>query len=71
MRNLADLPRVSCQLEFSNGHADIASFLAGAVSANWKYDDMFAVVLKAIGESHFFNDVGEVLYDYCTDESWA
>ncbi|ALK96235.1 hypothetical protein AB595_14610 [Massilia sp. WF1] len=71
MRNLTDLPLVSCQIEFLDGHADIASFLAGAVRASWKYEEMFAAVLKAIEESYQFEDVGDVLLDYCTYESWA
>lgn len=70
MRNLNDLPLVSCHLNFSDGHADIASFLDGAVRTSWKYEEMFAVVLKAIEESYQFEDVGDVLLDYCTYESW-
>ena len=71
MSILANLPRVSCQLDFLDGVADIASFRAGAERANWTNSQIVVAVLDAVYKSHHFDDVGEVLYQYCTDESWA
>lgn len=71
MRNLNDLPLVSCQLEFSDGLADIASFRAGAARANWTNTEITVAVATACNESYRFDEVGEVLYQYCTDASWA
>lgn len=71
MRTIADLPLVSCQLDLSDGVADIESFRAGARSANWTNDEINVAVIKAVYESFRFDDVGEILYQYCTDESLA
>jgi hypothetical protein len=71
MRNLADLPRVSCQFKKSDGLADIASFRAGAKNAGWTNTQITVAVAKAIGECHVFEDVGVVLFQYCIDKSWV
>ncbi len=71
MSSIIDLARVSCDLHFFDGHADIASFHAGAVLAGWSLEDIFDVTCEAMESCECFDDVGEVLYNYCTDESWA
>jgi len=70
MRTLADLPRVSCQLDLRDGVADIASFQAGARTANWMEDEITFAVVNAVYKSYCFDDVGVVLYQYCADKSW-
>ena len=69
MRNLADLPLVSCQLNLLDGIADIASFRAGAACANWTNHEITVVVINAVYKSSYFDDVGMVLSQYCTSES--
>jgi len=71
MNILVNLPRVSCQLHLSDGVADVESFRAGAARANWTNSQIVVAVLDAVYKSHHIDDVGEVLYQYCTDESWA
>ena len=69
MRTLVDLPLVTCQLGLLDGIADIASFRAGAASANWTNHEITIVVINAVYKSSYFDDVGEFLSQYCTSES--
>lgn len=62
MNILSNLPIVSCQLDLSDGIADIASFRSGAARANWTNSQIVVAVLDAVYKSHHFDDVGEVLY---------
>lgn len=68
MRTLADLPLVSCQLDFSDGVADIESFRAAAAVAGWTRGEFNVAVVRAVYESSDFDDVGQLLYRYCTSE---
>lgn len=69
MRTLANLPLVSCRLSLSDGVADIQSFQAGARNANWTNNEINVAIIKAVYESAYFDDAGEMLRQYCTDES--
>lgn len=69
MRTLPNLPLVSCKLGLSDGIADIASFRSGATNANWTHGEINVAIVKAVYKSSYFDDVGEVLHQYCTDES--
>lgn len=71
MTILASLPLVHCELSFSDGLDDISSFQAGAARANWTNNQITIAVMDAKHKSDNFNDVGEVLYQYCTDDSWV
>lgn len=66
MRTLVDLPVVTCQLEFMDGLADVASFRAGAANARWTNTEITVAVAKAFGESNAFDNVGRRLQQYCT-----
>jgi hypothetical protein len=70
MRTLADLPVVSCQLCLVDGIVDIASFQAGARLANWTNNEINVAIVTALRDGPGFDDVGVVLYQYCTDKSW-
>lgn len=56
-------------LDLVDGWADIAAFRAGATAAGWTSEEAESVVSYAIQESFYIKDVGELLYEYCTDES--
>jgi hypothetical protein len=60
---------VSCQLEFNDGVADIASFQTGARAANWLENEITITVIRAVYKSSRFDDVGEILCQYCTKDS--
>lgn len=66
MRALADLPVVSCRLSHSDNVDDIESFRAGARRADWTEDEITCAVLTAVHESCSFNDIGILLFQYCT-----
>jgi hypothetical protein len=68
MRTSADLPLVSCQLDFSDGVADIESFRAAAAVAGWTRDEFNVAVVRAVYASSDFDNVGQLLYRYCTGE---
>lgn len=61
MRTLVDLPRVTCELEFLDGLADVAAFRAGAANAKWTNNEIIVVIAKAFGESSEFDGVGRRL----------
>ena len=71
MRDLAELPRVSCKLESSDGLVDIESFRAGATSTGWTNDEITVAVAKALGQCRVLDDVGVVLCQYCIPKSWV
>lgn len=60
---------VSCQLNLADGVADIESFRTGAREASWIEAEITIVVIQAVYKSQHFDNVGEVLSQYCTDES--
>lgn len=66
MRISVELPLVTCELMFSDGLADVASFRAGAANARWTNSEITVAVAKAFGESNGFDDVGRRLQQYCT-----
>lgn len=68
MQTLVDLPLVSCELGLSDGVADIKSFQAGAANAGWTRDEINVAVVKAVYGGIDFDDVGEVLRQYCACE---
>jgi len=68
MRTSADLPLVSCQLDFSDGVADIESFRAATAVAGWTRDEFNVAVVRAVYSSSDFDSVGQLLYRYCTGE---
>lgn len=68
MRTLANLPLVTCQFNFSDGTADVETFRAAAAAADWTRDEINVAVIRAVYESSYFDDVGQVLYRYYTSE---
>jgi hypothetical protein len=66
MQALAELPVVSCQLNLSDGIDDIESFRAGARRVNWKEEEISLAVANAVYRSNSIDDVGLILFHYCT-----
>ena len=69
MRTASTRPPVSCQLNLEDGVVDIESFRAGARHARWDEADITIVVIDAVYKCNDFDNVGKVLYQYCTDGS--
>ena len=69
MRTSISRRPVSCQLNLADGVADIESFRTGAREAKWVEAEITIVVIQAVYKSQHFDNVGEVLSQYCTDES--
>jgi hypothetical protein len=69
MRTSISRRPVSCQLNLADGVADIESFRAGAREASWVENEITITVIQAVYKSQHFDQVGEVLAQYCTDES--
>lgn len=67
MRALADLPVVSCRFGLSDNVDDIESFRAGARRADWTEGEITRAVLTSVHESRSFNDIGILLFQYCTE----
>jgi len=66
MRTLLNLPLVSCQFNFSDGVADIETFRAAAAAADWTSNEINVAVVRAVYESAYFDDVGQMLCRYCS-----
>lgn len=69
MRTSVNRLPVSCQLNLVDGVNDIESFRTGAREAGWIEGEITIVVIQAVYNSQDFDVVGEVLSQYCTDES--
>jgi len=66
MRTLPNLPLVTCRFGLSDGVADIEAFQSAAAAADWTRNEINVAVVRAVYESPDFDDVGQVLYRYCT-----
>jgi hypothetical protein len=65
MRTLLNLPPVTCRFGLSDGVADIKVFQTAAAAADWTRNEINVAVVRAVYESPYFDDVGQVLYRYC------
>jgi len=65
MRNLADLPRVRCELNFEDAGEDIVAFRFAARACYWTEEEVETVILDTLSLCASRNEIGEMLDAYC------